>query len=161
MTASTTGAGKRAIRSARRAPPFTISRAITLAESNGQVGSEASGRIAALIGGAASTAPVLGVTGTGGSGKSSLVDELVRRYVEAHPERTVAILAVDGRRAVRRIDRGGGYLSSRDALVRFGLGSTAHAARLTIVGPDGSEEVFDVPGVDRVLSVARGDGTQP
>ncbi len=73
----------------------------------------------------------------------------------------VAILDVDGRRAVRRIDRGGGYLSSRDALVRFGLGSTAHAARLTIVWPDGSEEVFDVPGVDRVLEVARGGGAQP
>ena len=73
----------------------------------------------------------------------------------------VAILEVDGRRTVRRIDRGGGYLSSRDAVARFGLGSTAGATRLTIVWPDGSEEGFDVVGVDRVLEVARGGGAQP
>ena len=41
------------------------------------------------------TIPVVGVTGTGGSGKSSLVDELVRRYIEDFPERRVAILSVD------------------------------------------------------------------
>ncbi len=73
----------------------------------------------------------------------------------------VAILEIDGRRVVRRIDRGGGYLSSRDAVARFGLGATTGAARLTIIWPDGAEEVFDVPGVDRVLEVARGGGAQP
>ena len=39
--------------------------------------------------------PVVGVTGTGGAGKSSLTDELVRRFLIDCPERTVAILAVD------------------------------------------------------------------
>jgi len=39
--------------------------------------------------------PVLGVTGTGGAGKSSLTDELVRRFLIDCPERTVAVLAVD------------------------------------------------------------------
>ena len=39
--------------------------------------------------------PVLGVTGTGGSGKSSLVDELVRRFLVDFPDKTVAILSVD------------------------------------------------------------------
>ncbi len=39
--------------------------------------------------------PVLGVTGTGGAGKSSLTDELLRRYLHAHPDHKVAILAVD------------------------------------------------------------------
>ncbi len=38
---------------------------------------------------------VLGVTGTGGSGKSSLVDELVRRFLFDYDELTVAILSVD------------------------------------------------------------------
>ncbi|MCB0960962.1 MAG: cobalamin-dependent protein, partial [Acidimicrobiales bacterium] len=39
--------------------------------------------------------PVLGITGTGGSGKSSLVDELVRRFLADFAERTVAIISVD------------------------------------------------------------------
>ncbi|WP_246125559.1 fused isobutyryl-CoA mutase/GTPase IcmF [Alkalicoccus halolimnae] len=40
-------------------------------------------------------APVLGITGTGGAGKSSLTDELVRRYLRAFPDKYVAILSVD------------------------------------------------------------------
>jgi methylmalonyl-CoA mutase len=39
--------------------------------------------------------PVLGVTGTGGAGKSSLVDELVRRFLSDFEDRTVAIVSVD------------------------------------------------------------------
>ena len=39
--------------------------------------------------------PVLGVTGTGGSGKSSLVDELVRRFLDAYPNLRLGIVAVD------------------------------------------------------------------
>jgi isobutyryl-CoA mutase len=42
-----------------------------------------------------SQAPVLGITGTGGAGKSSLTDELVRRYLVDFPEKTVAIVSVD------------------------------------------------------------------
>ena len=40
-------------------------------------------------------APVLGITGTGGAGKSSLVDELVRRFLLDFPEKTLAIISVD------------------------------------------------------------------
>ncbi|RFZ91954.1 methylmalonyl-CoA mutase [Mucilaginibacter conchicola] len=38
--------------------------------------------------------PVLGITGTGGSGKSSLVDEIVRRYL-SETDKTLAIISVD------------------------------------------------------------------
>jgi len=39
--------------------------------------------------------PVLGVTGTGGAGKSSLVDELVRRFLADFPDKTIAVISVD------------------------------------------------------------------
>ncbi|QPH39304.1 methylmalonyl-CoA mutase family protein [Pedobacter endophyticus] len=40
-------------------------------------------------------APVLGITGTGGAGKSSLVDELVRRFLVEVKDKTLAIISVD------------------------------------------------------------------
>ncbi|QXP53774.1 methylmalonyl-CoA mutase family protein [Cellulophaga sp. HaHa_2_1] len=39
--------------------------------------------------------PVLGITGTGGSGKSSLVDELVRRFLADFPEKRIGLISVD------------------------------------------------------------------
>ena len=39
--------------------------------------------------------PVIGITGTGGSGKSSLVDELVRRFLADSNDKTIAIISVD------------------------------------------------------------------
>ncbi len=42
-----------------------------------------------------SQVPVLGITGTGGAGKSSIVDELVRRYLSDFSDKTIAIISVD------------------------------------------------------------------
>ena len=39
--------------------------------------------------------PVLGITGTGGAGKSSLTDELIRRFLRELPDKKVAILSID------------------------------------------------------------------
>ncbi len=39
--------------------------------------------------------PVLGITGTGGAGKSSLIDELIRRFLLDFPEKTIAVISVD------------------------------------------------------------------
>ncbi|MDD3526771.1 MAG: methylmalonyl-CoA mutase family protein [Bacteroidales bacterium] len=39
--------------------------------------------------------PVLGITGTGGSGKSSLIDEIVRRFLDDFPDKTLGIISVD------------------------------------------------------------------
>jgi methylmalonyl-CoA mutase len=51
-------------------------------------------------------APVLGITGTGGSGKSSLTDELIRRFrLDQEDKLSIAVLAVDPTRR-----RGGGAL---------------------------------------------------
>ncbi|QWF77487.1 fused isobutyryl-CoA mutase/GTPase IcmF [Amycolatopsis sp. CA-230715] len=54
----------------------------------------------------ARTVPVLGITGTGGSGKSSLTDELVRRFrLDQEDKLRIAVLAVDPSRR-----KGGGAL---------------------------------------------------
>ena len=41
------------------------------------------------------SSPILGITGTGGAGKSSLVDELVRRFLSDFPNKEIAIVSVD------------------------------------------------------------------
>ena len=57
----------------------------------------------------ASIAPVIGITGTGGAGKSSVSDELLIRFLNDFPELNIAILAVDPTR--RR--SGGALLADR------------------------------------------------
>jgi methylmalonyl-CoA mutase len=39
--------------------------------------------------------PVLGITGTGGAGKSSVTDEIVRRFLNTYPGKTIAVISVD------------------------------------------------------------------
>ena len=39
--------------------------------------------------------PVLGITGTGGAGKSSVTDEIVRRFLHTYIDKTIAVISVD------------------------------------------------------------------
>jgi methylmalonyl-CoA mutase len=78
---------------------------ITLAE---QAVHDNEGGYAAIretIRGMAQDVPVVGITGTGGAGKSSITDELVLRFTRDFPDKSVAILAVDPSR-----QRSGGAL---------------------------------------------------
>jgi len=67
-----------------------IASLITLAENEG-ISIDHSNTAAAP---ATTTIPVIGITGTGGSGKSSLVDEIVRRFL-METDKTLAIISVD------------------------------------------------------------------
>jgi len=69
----------------------TIARLITIAENNHQSFKE----LFTTLKNTTSNTPVLGITGTGGAGKSSLVDELVRRFLTDFPTKTLAIVSVD------------------------------------------------------------------
>lgn len=63
-----------------------IGQVITLAE-NGLVNS--------AIRNPQSAIPVLGITGTGGAGKSSVTDEIVRRFLKSFKDKTIAVVSVD------------------------------------------------------------------
>ena len=78
-----------------------IARAITLAENEkkgnadqesfaNSVGSEVPS-----LGGDLGEAPILGITGTGGAGKSSVTDEIVRRFLQNFSDKTIAVISVD------------------------------------------------------------------
>jgi methylmalonyl-CoA mutase len=66
-----------------------IARAITFAES----GLEEPGNN--KLDAQNSKVPVLGITGTGGAGKSSVTDEIVRRFLQNFTEKTIAVISVD------------------------------------------------------------------
>ncbi len=73
--------------------PATVAGLITLAENSPDALEQLRRELKPRVDTA--NAPVLGVTGTGGSGKSSVVDELVRRFLADFPDRSVAILSID------------------------------------------------------------------
>ncbi|RSK28974.1 methylmalonyl-CoA mutase [Bacillus sp. HMF5848] len=73
----------------------TIAKLITLAENQYTTNAETAATILRDMKTENKTIPVLGITGTGGAGKSSLTDELVRRFLQEFPEKHVAILSID------------------------------------------------------------------
>jgi methylmalonyl-CoA mutase len=76
--------------------PATIGGLITAAENDPAAGDALRAALEPILsGGAGPKVPVLGITGTGGAGKSSLVDELVRRFLTDFPDKTIAVISVD------------------------------------------------------------------
>ena len=70
-----------------------IARLISAAENAPEENKAALDKIRKIA--ATATTPVLGITGTGGAGKSSLVDELIRRFLMASQDSKIAIVSVD------------------------------------------------------------------
>ncbi len=78
--------------------PHAVASAITLIEKTHGAGTDAqlSALVQELEESLGDDSPqIIGITGTGGAGKSSLTDELVRRILNNFPERNAAILSVD------------------------------------------------------------------
>jgi methylmalonyl-CoA mutase len=85
----------------RAGDPVAIGRAISFAE----IGKLDELELAQL----ATKAPVVGITGTGGAGKSSLTDEFIRRFLHDYADKSVALISIDPTR--RRT--GGALLGDR------------------------------------------------
>ena len=82
------------VKSLKEKNPGSIARVITTLENFEEENKDVLIEISKLA--KENTIPVLGITGTGGAGKSSVVDELVRRFLtDFGQEKTIAIVSVD------------------------------------------------------------------
>ncbi|MFC4942455.1 fused isobutyryl-CoA mutase/GTPase IcmF [Pseudonocardia sp. GCM10023141] len=104
----------------------TLARALTLAET-GNLPAEVRDHVPSHA------VPVLGITGTGGSGKSSLTDELVRRFrLDQEDKLRIAVLAVDPTRR-----KGGGALLGDRIRMNSLVGDTVFFRSMATRGMDG------------------------
>ena len=69
---------------------------------------------------------------------------------------TTLTLDVGGQQLTRFVKGGGGYLSTSDHRIPFGLGKQLQGGRLTIRWPGGSNQQFDVTEVDRYWQITEG-----
>src|SRR5690606_41704996 len=86
-------------------PVPVISRAISLAE----LQKDYKHLINGIAGKQEKKVPVIGITGIGGAGKSSVTDELIRRMLDAFPQKSFAVISVDPSRR----NTGGALLGDR------------------------------------------------
>ncbi len=105
--------------------------------------------------------PVIGITGTGGAGKSSLTDELVRRFLAEFPEKQIAVISVDP----SKITNGGALLGDRirmnsvsDPRVYMRSLATRASNRATSDAVNSSVAVCKAAGYDVVIVETSGIG---
>jgi methylmalonyl-CoA mutase len=109
----------------------------------------------------AKPAPVVGITGTGGAGKSSLTDEFVRRFVNDFDDKTVAIISIDPTR--RR--SGGALLGDRIRMNSLTPGRTFMRSMATrrgkgelAAGIDEAVRIAQTAGFDLIVVETSGIG---
>lgn len=105
--------------------------------------------------------PVIGITGTGGAGKSSLTDELVRRFLAEFPDKQIAVISVDP----SKITNGGALLGDRirmnsvsDPRVYMRSLATRASNRATSDAVNSSVAVCKAAGYDVIIVETSGIG---
>jgi methylmalonyl-CoA mutase len=137
-----------------------LARAISLIENERAGGAALPADLRAVVDAPRGKTPVLGITGTGGAGKSSLTDEIVRRFRSDLPEWRIAVLSIDPTR--RRT--GGALLGDRirmnalDGNVYMrSLATRAEKGELS-AATDGAVRLCEEAGYDLILVETSGIG---
>lgn len=105
--------------------------------------------------------PLIGITGTGGAGKSSLTDELIRRFLTEFEDKTIAVISIDP----SKVRTGGALLGDRirmnsldpDRVYMRSLATRA-SNRTTSKSIKGAIEVCKKAGFDLVIVETSGIG---
>ncbi len=71
---------------------------------------------------------------------------------------SIAYLTTGSLRQRQDVVSGAVYCSQNDMTLHFGLGAATKVDKLEIVWSDGSTENFDIPGIDRVVTITQGKG---
>ncbi len=158
MVGDMVGRVKRTIRPARMvqlcgvADHFALAQNLSLIEQ---------GRFTLALPESHKVAPVIGITGTGGAGKSSVIDELLHLYLRHFPEMHIAVLAIDP----TRHKSGGALLGDRIRLnslnsPRIYLRSMATRCKDWAISPSVQEAIdyLKQVGFDLVLIETAGTG---
>ncbi|SDM52371.1 fused isobutyryl-CoA mutase/GTPase IcmF [Sediminibacillus halophilus] len=96
------------------------------------------------------TIPVLGITGTGGAGKSSLTDELIRRFLNEIPDKKLAVLSIDPTKK----KTGGALLGDR---IRMNAIFSDRVFMRSLATRNSSSELSR--SINDVIDIAKGAGT--
>lgn len=91
--------------------------------------------------------PVLGITGTGGAGKSSVIDELLLRFHRTHPDLKIALVSVDPSKKKNQ----GALLGDR---IRLGSASFDQFYVRSLATRDSGNELS--PGIKKVVEFLKG-----
>lgn len=105
--------------------------------------------------------PIIGITGTGGAGKSSLTDELVRRFTHSFPDKKLAIVSVDP----TKFKTGGALLGDRIRMnsvyhpnVYMRSLATRASNRAVSEAVEGTLKLYKSAGFDLILVETSGIG---
>ena len=126
----------------------SVSKMLTMAENSTNAEFEdALARIRSVV--VSGGCPVVGVTGTGGAGKSSLMDEVMLRIRRDNPEARVALLATDPTRK----KTGGALLGDR---IRMNSLTDSNLFMRSFASRDSGREIADC--IDRAIEVCKAVG---
>lgn len=106
--------------------------------------------------------PILGITGTGGAGKSSLVDEILRRFILDFPDKSIGIISVDPSKR----KTGGALLGDRIRMNTLSLSDRVFMRSLATRQSNlalskhvaGALDIFKVAGFDLIILETSGIG---